>query len=255
MNVRHVLAVLRFESVRSITPGRLLACALLMFFAPVLFAMIRNTANALSPAWWSVLLFFIIPEVTCLLGLLLWASPILSSELEGKTWLYLAVRPGGKAANLWGKYISAVIWTAMSAFVSLLFSLSLVDSDDIFRLLLTMSALVVLSCLAYGALFTLLGVVFQKRAMVVAVAYTILFEGIVSLIPAVINQLTVHYHLRGLLIHWMAINTAELPLPKETLGNEPSWQHLCFLGGYTAVMLGVSYLFIHVNEYATADET
>lgn len=160
-----------------------------MFFAPVLFAMIRNTANALSPAWWSVLLFFIIPEVTCLLGLLLWASPILSSELEGKTWLYLAVRPGGKAANLWGKYISAVIWTAMSAFVSLLFSLSLVDSDDIFRLLLTMSALVVLSCLAYGALFTLLGVVFQKRAMVVAVAYTILFEGIVSLIPAVINQL------------------------------------------------------------------
>ena len=255
MNFRHVLAVLRFESIRSLTPGRLLACALLMFFAPILFAMIRNTANSLSPAWWSVLLFFIIPEVTCLLGLLLWASPILSGELEGKTWLYLAVRPGGKAANLWGKYISAIVWTTISALVSLLFSLSLVDSDQIFRLLATMSVLVILSCLAYGSLFTFLGVVFHKRAMVVAVGYTILFEGIVSLIPAVINQLTVHYHLRGLLIHWLAINTNELPLPEGTLGDEPSWQHLGFLGVYTTVMLAVAYLVVHVSEYATADET
>ena len=255
MNMRHVMAVLRFESVRSLTPGRLLACALLMFFAPVLFALIRNTANSLSPSWWSVLLFFIIPEVTCLLGLLLWASPILSSELEGKTWLYLAVRPGGKAANLWGKYISAIVWTIGAAFVSLLFSLSLVDSEEIVQLLLTMSALLVLSCVAYGALFTFIGVVFHKRAMVVAVAYTILFEGIVSLIPAVINQLTVHYHLRGLLINWLAINTSELPLPGDTLGNEASWQHLCFLGAYSTIMLALAYLVIHVSEYATADET
>ena len=54
-----------------------------------------------------------------------------------------------------------------------------------------------------GHLFTLIGVVFPKRAMVVGVFYTLAFEVFLAMIPAVVNLLTIQFRLRCLLVRWM----------------------------------------------------
>ncbi len=40
-------------------------------------------------------MFVLLPQVVTVLGLLLWATPVVHSELEGQTWVYAVVRPGG----------------------------------------------------------------------------------------------------------------------------------------------------------------
>jgi ABC-type transport system involved in multi-copper enzyme maturation permease subunit len=68
------------------------------------------------------MLLYLIPQVVCLLGLLLWATPNVHSELEGRTWIYLAVRPDGKAMVLLGKYLTAVAWSASACLLALTIS-------------------------------------------------------------------------------------------------------------------------------------
>ena len=54
---------------------------------------------------WGLILFGLIPEVITLFGLLLWVTPVVQAELEGRTWIYLAVRPRGRVSMLLGKYL------------------------------------------------------------------------------------------------------------------------------------------------------
>ncbi len=72
-----------------------------------------------------------------------------------------------------------------------------------------------MSSLCYVALYVLIGIAFSARATVVAVVYTLLFEGVLSTIPATINKFTVCYTLRALLAEGVAIKTerhrSELP--------------------------------------------
>ena len=60
-------------------------------------------------------MYYLIPEVTCLLGLLLWATPAISTEIEGQTWVYLTLRGSGRSAVVIGKYLTAVFWTLSAA--------------------------------------------------------------------------------------------------------------------------------------------
>jgi ABC-type transport system involved in multi-copper enzyme maturation permease subunit len=57
--------------------------------------------------------------LVCVLMLLLWATPNVHSELEGKTWHFLVVRPGGRIACFLGKYLVAVSVSFATALVSL----------------------------------------------------------------------------------------------------------------------------------------
>ena len=88
--------------------------------------------------------------------------------------------------------------------------------------------------------------------MVIAVAYTLIFEFLVSLIPAVINKLTVQYRLRGLLFTWMDWRDLMIPAGGRSVsGNEPAWLHLVILGGGVIVILTVAVQLIQHKEYAT----
>ena len=62
------------------------------------------------------------------------------------------------------------------------------DSGDVLLVLALSGGGTRAASLAYGALFTFLGVVFLRRAMVAAVAYTCVIEVIVTLIPATIED-------------------------------------------------------------------
>lgn len=266
MDLGGILAVFRFECVRSLTVSRFLGWALLAFFPPILVAIVASSlVRPIDPRLWASTLFVLIPEATCLLGLLLWATPFLYSELEGKTWIYLAVRPRGRGSVMLGKYLTAVVWTASAALLAVTFTVILVKPPEPFRLWGVLSGLVVLSSFSYGALYLFIGVLFHRRATVVAVAYTLLFEFLVAYIPAMINKLTIQFRLRALLVHLLDWDeqienlTRRGPRPnitilRELVGSEPNWLHLVVLGGTTVVLLSLTYAMLHWREFVTADE-
>ena len=201
-------------------------------------------------------MFGLIPEVICLLGLLLWATPIVHTELEGRTWIYLAVRPRGRINVYWASIWRPLCGPPAPRWTSAILCVSIARPEMGLRLLWCLSALVGFSCLAYGALYCLIGAFFHRRAMVIAVAYTLIFEFLVSLIPAMINKLTVQYRLRCLLVNWMEWSTDDsLPEGFELLlGDEPSWLHVLILIGIVIGLLIAGTQVIQHREYATVEE-
>jgi ABC-type transport system involved in multi-copper enzyme maturation permease subunit len=252
--------VFRFEFGRSLTLPRLIGSCLLVLFPVALVALMQyQGARFERDQRQALVLFLLIPQVLTMMGLLLWATPIILAELESRTWTYLAVRPVGKGAVLLGKYITATAWTALVDLVSLTLSMAVIGwGDDSLRIWCSLAALIPLACLAYGALYVLLGVVFLRRAMVAAVAYTFVSDFVLTWLPATIHQFTVQYHLRCLGAKWM--NWTGLParvgLPEELVfSTAPAWQHLAVLLGGTIGVLVIAVLVLRRRELIRANET
>ena len=97
MKLAAIGTVFRFECGRTLTVPRLLAWSAMALFPAGLLLLIQSQGGELQkdirPA---AALFVLIPEVLCVMGLLLWATPIVHSEVEGKTWTYLARAPPAK---------------------------------------------------------------------------------------------------------------------------------------------------------------
>ena len=253
--LRTVWVVLTFELRRAAALPRLIIMAALVIFPTALAGLIRHGGGRWNQKEiWTLMMFILVPEVVCLLGLLLWATPVIQAEVEGKTWPYLAVRPCGKVPVLIGKYLAAVLWTAAAAWIGLLLSLLVAIPDrDVVQGVLVLVALVGLSSLAYGALFVLLGVLFLRRGMIVAVAYTFVFEFLVSWIPAMVNQLTVQYHLRNLLVKWMLLESTPHEF-RQMVSDAPPWRHILILLGMTAAFLTAASLVLRRRQLITAPE-
>jgi hypothetical protein len=201
---------------------------------------------------WGVVFFGLIPEVITLFGLLLWVPSLVHAELEGRTWIYLAVRPRGRVSVLLGKYLTAITWTALAGWTSTTVCVLIARPDAAWRLWGTTVALVALACVAYGAIYSLIGVWLHRRAMVIAVAYTLIFEFLVSFIPAVINKFTVQYRLRSLLFTWMDWWHL-MPSGTTTLfmGKERAWVHILILCSIVVGILVLAVQVIQRREYAT----
>jgi ABC-type transport system involved in multi-copper enzyme maturation permease subunit len=258
MNLIALWKVFRFECGRTLTVPRLLTWLLLAAFPVALLLLIQHQGGHLGrDQRGGVALFVLIPEFVCVMGLLLWAAPIVHAELEGKTWTYLAVSPAGKASILVGKYLTAVAWTTLAAWFSLALSLAVVrPEENALRLGGVLAALVPLSALAYGAIYVLLGVVFLRRAMVAAVAYTFISEVLISFVPALINQLTVQFHLRTLLVRWMGWKelAGSLRMGSQFFSTAPAWQHILSLLVFAAVFLLAAVLVLRRRELISADQ-
>jgi ABC-type transport system involved in multi-copper enzyme maturation permease subunit len=253
--LRSMLAVVGFECRRGLTPWRMVAFAGLAVFPAAMTALIASGGAPLDkPAPWIFTNFVLIPEVVCLLGLLLWATPAIQAEVEGKTWPYLAVRPCGKVPILLGKYLTAVLWTASAAWLAILLALAAVTpKEGAVSLAAVLAAMVAFSSLAYGALFVLIGVVFLRRGMIVAVAYTFIFEFLVSWVPALVNRMTVQYHLRNLMAKWLP-DAYVPPWARQLVSEAPPWQHVLFLLGMTAILLTAASLILRRRQLITAPE-
>lgn len=261
MTWRRVLAVFRFEFGRTVTLSRLLGWAVLVLFPVFLVSVLKyydlradpqlGTPHVSQPGW-CFFLFGLIPEVITLLGLLLWATPLVHAELEGRTWIFLAVRPRGRVSVLLGKYLAAITWTAMAGWTSTSICVAIVQPEHWFRVWVVLNVLVMLSCAAYGALFSLIGVLFHQRAMVIAVAYTLIFEFLISLVPALFNKFTISYRLRNLLVNWMPWKDLVEDRIRMLLGDEANWFHLLILAGITFGLLAIATQVIQRTEYVTA---
>ncbi len=191
-----------------------------------------------------------------MLGTFLWATPAISAELERRSWVYLAVRPNGGTAVLLGKYLAAVSWVLTAAFIGLAIALAISPTDDWRRIGVAIVRLVFLSCPAYAAVYLLLGTLFPKRSMAIAVAYTMVFELIISLVPAMINQFTVQYRLHALVMDWADVSIRdESFVAMALIGDAPAWHHVLVLTVYTLFLLAVSVGVLRASEFSSEEES
>jgi hypothetical protein len=143
------------------------------------------------------------------------------------------------------------------ALLGLSIAVPLAATGDGLRIWLSMAGLVLLSCPAYAAIYLLLGVLLPRRAMVVAVAYTLILELVISFVPAVINKITVQYRLRALAMNWcnLKIGGGKESSVMILFGNDPAWIHVVVLGGMIAVLLAASVMVLRLTEFSTSAET
>jgi hypothetical protein len=161
---------------------------------------------------WGAGLFILLPTVVAMLSTFLWAAPAIGSELEGRSWAYIATRPDGPVSVLLGKYLVGVAWGISAAMTSLVLSLMVVKYPEGFmHLFAPLATLIVIACPAYGAIFTLIGAIAPRRAMVIAVVYAIALEGLVSFLPvlnlpALISRITIQYPMRSMMVRWLDLD-------------------------------------------------
>lgn len=247
-----VLGVTWYELRRWLTPMRCLFWAALMTFPVVLIATILYLVDERQPSldhlYLAGLLFLLLPEVITVLCMLLWVAPIVNEELESQTWIYALVKPGGRSAVLLGKYIVAVIWTGTCTTCSAVLCLILAWYEQIQQvtsIAATLIAINWIAAIAYGALFLLLGTLFQRRAMVVSLVYAVLIEATLGWLPAVINRFTVSFRLRSLLIDWLNVDLEELideDLP--FLVEIDATKHIAILATVTFILILISLNYV-----------
>jgi ABC-type transport system involved in multi-copper enzyme maturation permease subunit len=259
--LRRIPAVFFFEWRRALTVPRLAWMVALMAFPPLLLALIRLTADSdsdLHREAAAVFIYALSPCVACMMSVFLWATPALSAELEGRSWVYLAVRPHGPLAVLLGKYLVSVSWSIPVGLVSVVLGVIALGIEQPLSMIGVQSVLVVLSCVAYSALFLLAGVIAPNRAMVAGIVYAILFEVVLAMVPAAVNLLTVQYRLRCLLVRWldMELEWAEnSPVLLAYFGDESGLWHTGMLLAMTAGYLVTAAVLLRYREFTAAAET
>jgi ABC-type transport system involved in multi-copper enzyme maturation permease subunit len=195
-------AVAAFQLDRLMTRPRLAMALVGALFPPaVMFAAIRTAPLDRNMA--VVMIYALIPEALCVLGLLVTMCPVVADELERGTWIHVAIRPGGRRSLLLGTFAAAVLWTSSVAVTGLLLTLFITQLTQPIGLAAMFIALIVLSCIGRAALFALPAVILPKRALIASVGVAFLVEYMAGFLPAVVNQVTVSLRLRSLLVEWM----------------------------------------------------
>lgn len=199
-----------------------------------------------------LLLYLLYPQVTCLLLALLYGSSVLANELDGKTLPYLWTRPIRRASFVFGKHLGIVLALSGPTALSLCASWALLTRFEHPRLLLTTLLVSLAALLCYNALFLLLGFLSPRRGMILGLLYGILFELLLSFVPAVINQVTVSYFLRSLYLRLGGL-TPPSEMPTDLAG-APLPLTLFALGLILLLPLLAATLLATHREYAVKDE-
>ena len=176
MNVWGPLGVALFELRRSFTVGRIALWCLMAGFPVVLISLVLGLNDQRPPeTGLMVVIFILVVRVSCVMGLLLWATPVVNSEIEGRTWVYVVSRPTGSRSVVLGKYLVALLWAISAGLTSAAIVVPLAEVEEPFAFFRTLAVLVVLGSAALGAVFMLIGALVQRRAMVVAMVYLVFF--------------------------------------------------------------------------------
>jgi hypothetical protein len=203
-----------------------------------------------------VLLFLLIPQVVTVLGMLLWATPIVHSELEAQTWVYAVVRPGARRSVMIGKYCVAVLWTFSSTCTAMTLAVPICGVANPAKTWLVLCLLNFVGALSYAALFLTIGALVQKRAMVSAFLYAFFVEGILSTLPATINQLTISFRLRSMLAQLLDLNPSTARELERFFDISTSvTMHLLCLSVFVGFMMGLSLWRVQASQFVWQSET
>jgi ABC-type transport system involved in multi-copper enzyme maturation permease subunit len=261
--VSSLFAVFTHEWRRSMTAGRIVWWILMSLF-PISVALVIRTRpdfeNNIPPqardTFWAVFLYVMVPCICSALGVLLTAGPAVATELEQRSWVYMATRPNGILWLLLGKFLVAFTWGFSAAVVALTGAILISNAESRGHIWGTMISLSALSCLAYSAAFLLVGAIFPKRAMVFSVMYATVVEVVLGFIPALVNRLTVQFRLRSLMVQWLPSdeNLREAQSFDYVFGDDSSSVHVIWLLGLTVGYLLLAQVIVHMKEFTTATE-
>jgi ABC-type transport system involved in multi-copper enzyme maturation permease subunit len=196
-----------------------------------------------------VVLYVLYPQTLCILAALLYGASLLAGEIEDKTLVYLFTRALPRWKVLVGKYLATSV--ALSVLTSLSMTLCFVVFDAPFGLRVWLALFVAITgaCFTYTAIFSLLGLLVPQRAIPVGILYGVVFELLLSSVPAVINELTTSYYLRSL-AYWIA----DISLPPDIdevvgLVTAPPVRAVLAILVISGVTLSLSALLIHRREW------
>lgn len=146
-------------------------------------------------------------HVLLLVVTLFYGTALVSDELEDKTLTYLLVRPVSKSTIYLGKYLAYLVAAALlllpSAAMCFLIAMAADAPGESGRhvpILLQDLGVLSIGILAYGALYALIGAV-TKRPVFVGLAFTFIWETLVTFIPGYLSKLTIKHYLSALLPH------------------------------------------------------
>lgn len=140
-----IRAVAGFQLNRLMTRPRLaMGLAGAFFPAAVMFAVIRTAP--IDRNMTVVMIYALIPEALCVLGLLVTMCPVVADELERGTWIHVTVRPGGRQSLLLGTFAAAVLWTGGVSLISLMLTLFIAQPTQPIGLVVMFTALIGISC-------------------------------------------------------------------------------------------------------------
>jgi len=251
---RGILAVAGFQLRRLLAPQRLIMAALAAGFPAAVLLAVRRIAGDIDRDFVVVLLYALVPEALCMLGLLVTMCPVVADELERSTWQHVAVRPGGRRSLLMGTFLAAVVWTSSVALFALALSLLAAGLPGSERLAAVFAALILVSCVGRAALFALPAVIVPKRALVASVVAALLIEYLAGFLPAVVNQLTVSLRLRSLLVRWMGWERALPPELQLLVDSQPAWVQIAAVGGLAATLLVAAVVILDRRQFPPAEE-
>jgi ABC-2 type transport system permease protein len=201
-----------------------------------------DAITAVLASLYLVLLVVILP--------LLYGTQLVAQEAEARTLVFLLVRPLSRGSLLLGKFLGS--WAACS--VQLVVSLALTtllwlgsdrfqDAAPALARLPLFAATMVLGALAYGALFTLVGLVFSRPALV-GLFLALGWENAIPFLPGWIKTLTIRHHLAAFL------PATALPPGMHAALAPPSWPvALAWLVGGTAAALLISMWLFARRDY------
>ncbi len=253
--LRGILAVAAFQLRRLLAPQRVLLAAIGAAFPAAVMLAVRRIAGDIDRDFAVVLLYALVPEVVCMLGLLVTMCPVVADELERGTWQHVAVRPGGRRSLLLGTFLAAVTWTTLVALFALALTLLAAGLPGSGQLAAIFAALVAISCVGRAALFAIPAVIVPKRALVASVAAALVVEYLAGFLPAVVNQLTVSLRLRSLLVRWMGWERA-LPTELQLLvDTQPAWVQIAAVLVLAAAMLLAAGVILAWRQFPPAEES
>jgi len=184
------------------------------------------------------------------LAALFYATSLIADEVEGKTLTYLLTRPLRRPSILAGKfaaYLTTTLTLSLPATVITFFLLATARGfagigaavPELFRDMGVMA----LSLLAYGAFFTLLGVLL-RRPMIPGLLFIFIWEMIANL-PGYLPRFTLTAWLRSLLHH----RPAEEGLSGLFQQVLPAGESLAVLVGASLAFLALSFWLFNQREY------
>jgi ABC-2 type transport system permease protein len=146
-------------------------------------------------------------HILLLVVTLFYGTALVSDELEDKTITYLFIRPVSKTTLYLGKYLAYLVAAGLlllpSATLCFLIAMAADPPGESGRhilILLQDLGVLAIGIVAYGALYALIGAV-TKRPVFVGLAFTFIWETLVTYIPGYLSKLTIKHYVSALLPH------------------------------------------------------
>jgi len=200
-----------------------------------------------------VLLYVLYPQTLVVLATLLYGSGLLSSEIEARTLVYLLTRPLPRWSLLVAKYTATVLVLAAMCLASLTVSFVIAGFPGGARTGLALAASVLFACVAYTAVFGLIGLLWPRRAVPIGLIYAGLLEIALSFVPAFVNRLSVSHYLRSL-FYALADLRRVPPDVLQFLGDTSAWTSVTALLVFPIVALGLSVVLLERREWPLGDD-